>query len=398
MPGVPVRRVLITGGAGFIGSNFVRHIRKAHPEDSVVVLDKLTYAGNLENLAGLEGGGAKGRGAPRRGFSFVKGDINDLALVDAIFKKEGIDTVVNFAAESHVDRSILGPKAFIETNINGTFTLLEAARKNWGAPRQGKKGASSRGASGKRRPPQGRFLQMSTDEVYGSSGTGYFTEGTRYEPNSPYAAAKAAADHLVRAWGHTYGLRVVTVNCSNCYGPYQFPEKLIPLMIINALKGERLPIYGDGKNVRDWLYVEDCCRAIAAVLEKGKALESYNIGCRNEKTNIEIVTRICAIIDAMAEKDERFKGGKRSSLIRFVKDRPGHDRRYAIDPTKIERELGWRSVYSFEEALEKTVGWYVENRLWWERIMSGEYLDYYVLQYGGRGCTPGRGAPPTAGK
>ncbi|MBI5344299.1 MAG: dTDP-glucose 4,6-dehydratase, partial [Deltaproteobacteria bacterium] len=289
--------------------------------------------------------------------------------VDSIFRKEGIDTVVNFAAESHVDRSILGPKAFIETNVNGTFTLLEAARKNW------------TGAGGK------RFLHVSTDEVYGSLGeTGYFTEETPYQPNSPYAASKASSDHLVRAYCHTYGLPTVTTNCSNNYGPYQFPEKLIPLMIINALYGKPLPVYGDGKNVRDWLYVEDHCAAIHAALEKGRLGETYNIGGRSERKNIDIVNLICSIVDEKTAGDKKLKElypfkGSRSSLISFVRDRPGHDRRYAIDCGKIETELGWRPLVKFEEGMHKTVDWYIANRPWWERIISGEYRQYYDIQY-----------------
>ncbi|MBI5810970.1 MAG: dTDP-glucose 4,6-dehydratase [Deltaproteobacteria bacterium] len=355
-----MRNMLVTGGAGFIGANFVHFMRGTHPKDRVITLDALTYAGNLENLKSLPG---------TEGYSFVKGDINDFNLVDSIFRKEGIDTVVNFAAESHVDRSILGPKAFIETNINGTFTLLEAARKNWTE------------AKGK------RFLHVSTDEVYGSLGeTGYFTEETPYQPNSPYAASKASSDHLVRAYCHTYVLPTVTTNCSNNYAPYQFPEKLIPLMIINALYGKPLPVYGDGKNVRDWLYVEDHCAAIHAALEKGRLGETYNIGGRSERKNIDIVNLICSIVDEKTAGDKKLKElypfkGSRSSLISFVRDRPGHDRRYAIDCGKIETELGWRPLVKFEEGMHKTVDWYIANRPWWERIISGEYRQYYDIQY-----------------
>ncbi len=357
-----MRKILVTGGAGFIGSNFVLYMMKAHPQDRLIVLDKLTYAGNLENLKRLKEGA---------NYSFIKGDITDFSLVDGIFRKEEPDIVVNFAAESHVDRSILGPKAFVETNVFGTFTLLEAARIHWKEP--GKK-----------------FLHVSTDEVYGSLGpTGAFTEETAYRPNSPYAASKAASDHLVRAYCHTYGLPAITTNCSNNYGPYQFPEKLIPLMIINALKGIELPVYGDGQNVRDWLHVADHCAAIDTVIEKGRTGETYNIGGRSERKNIEIVNLICSFIDERVPADKKLREaypfeGSRKTLIRFVKDRPGHDRRYAIDCTKIEKELGWRQKATFEEWIRKTIDWYIENRTWWERIISGEYMKYYESQYGER--------------
>lgn len=358
-----MRKILVTGGAGFIGSNFVLYMRGKYPSDRIIVLDKLTYAGNLENLKSLASG---------PGYLFVKGDINDPALLDGLFEKEGIDIVVNFAAESHVDRSILGPKAFIETNVLGTFTLLEAARKHWAAAKDT------------------RFLHVSTDEVYGSLGDeGFFTETTPYSPNSPYAASKASSDHLVRAYHHTYGLPVVTTNCSNNYGPYQFPEKLIPLMIINALKGKGLPVYGDGQNVRDWLYVEDHCRAIDTVLNKGRLGETYNIGGRNEKKNLDLVNEVCSIIDERLSSDKGLSAkypfkGSRKGLIHFVKDRPGHDRRYAIDCSKIENDLGWRSEHDFNSGIRKTVDWYIANPGWWERITSGEYRDYYDLQYGDR--------------
>ncbi len=353
--------MLVTGGAGFIGANFVLYMRKKRPDNTLVVLDKLTYAGNLENLKAIEGD---------KNLHFVKGDINDFNLIDGLFEKNSFDAVVNFAAESHVDRSILGPKAFIETNINGTFTLLEAARKHW-----------SRGISGK------RFMHVSTDEVYGSLGDeGFFTESTPYSPNSPYAASKAASDHLVRAYYHTYGLPAVTTNCSNNYGPYQFPEKLIPLMIINALKGHPLPVYGDGRNIRDWLFVLDHCTAIEAVIERGRLGETYNIGARNEWRNIDIVNLVCdtvdELVDANAGLSKSFPfSGKRKRLINFVKDRPGHDQRYAIDPEKIEKEIGWRPSIGFKEAIRSTIEWYIENKCWWERIMSGEYLEYYEMQY-----------------
>lgn len=355
-----MRKMLVTGGAGFIGANFAHHARKAHPEDRLIVLDKLTYAGNYENLASLKDG---------LGYRFVKGDINDFELVDGLFAEEGIDTVVNFAAESHVDRSILGPREFIETNIMGTFTLLEAARKNW-TKTEGK-----------------RFLHVSTDEVFGSLGpTGFFTETTPYSPNSPYSASKAGSDHLVRAYHHTYGLPTLTTNCSNNYGPYQFPEKLIPLMIINALGGRPLPVYGDGANVRDWLYVEDHCGAIDTVLAKGRLGETYNVGGRNEWKNIDIVNLVCTIIDERCASDAALRElypfkGSRKELITFVKDRPGHDRRYAIDCSRIESELGWKVENTFDEGIRKTIDWYIARRGWWERILSGEYANYYELQY-----------------
>ncbi len=361
-----MRKILVTGGAGFIGANFVHYMRKKHAADRLIVLDKLTYAGNLENLASLEND---------PGFSFVKGDIRDSKLLSGLFEKEGIDTVVNFAAESHVDRSILGPREFIETNVLGTFTLLEAARAHW----------LKDGPAGEQ-----RFLHVSTDEVYGTLGdTGYFTETTPYSPNSPYSASKAASDHLVRAYFHTYGLPAVTTNCSNNYGPYQFPEKLIPLMIINALKGENLPVYGDGKNVRDWIYVQDHCAGVDAVLSRGALGETYNIGGRCEKKNIEIVNLICSSLDELAAFDPALSKafpfeGSRTRLITFVKDRPGHDRRYAIDCSKVENELGWAPRVGFEEGIKKTIGWYIANRQWWERIISGEYMRYYGLQYGKR--------------
>ncbi|MBI2413413.1 MAG: dTDP-glucose 4,6-dehydratase [Deltaproteobacteria bacterium] len=362
-----MRTILITGGAGFIGSNFTLYMRGKHPGDRIIVLDKLTYAGNLENLNTLSGDA---------NYLFVKGDIGDEGLLDKLFEREGIDTVVNFAAESHVDRSILGPRAFIETNVLGTFALLEAARRHWL-----KDGASSEGKM---------FLHVSTDEVYGSLGeTGLFVETTPYSPNSPYAASKASSDHLVRAYHHTYGLPTLTTNCSNNYGPYQFPEKLIPLMIINALKGAPLPVYGDGGNVRDWLFVVDHCSAIDAVLSKGRLGETYNIGGRNEWKNIDIVNLVCAMVDEAVSSDKGLSAeypftGKRSSLITFVKDRPGHDRRYAIDCGKIEKELGWTPAHSFEKGIRETVGWYIKNRNWWEKIISGEYLEYYDIQYSKR--------------
>ncbi|MFQ5427979.1 MAG: dTDP-glucose 4,6-dehydratase [Thermodesulfobacteriota bacterium] len=359
--------ILVTGGAGFIGSNFVRRILKGRPGASVTVLDSLTYAGNLDNLSGLE---------EQPNFCFVRGGIEETGLVERLFDEKNFDKVVNFAAESHVDRSILGPRVFLETNIMGTFTLLEAAKKNWLI--DGKDGSKK------------RFVHVSTDEVYGSLGeTGFFTETTPYQPNSPYSASKAASDHLVRAYYHTYGLPVVTTNCSNNYGPYQFPEKLIPLIIINALKGKKLPVYGDGQNVRDWIYVEDHCAAVEAVMGKGIPGEVYNIGGRNEQKNIDIVRLVCSIVDKMTSEDEELAGqypfeGPRKQLITFVKDRAGHDRRYAIDSEKIERELGWQATTDFEHGMEKTVQWYLKNRPWWEAIISGEYMKYYESQYGKR--------------
>ncbi len=360
--------ILVTGGAGFIGSNFVRRLFKGHAGVSVTVLDKLTYAGNLKNLTGLE---------KDNNFTFVKGGIEDAELVERLFIEKGFDAVVNFAAESHVDRSILGPRVFLETNIMGTFTLLEAAKKHWlsgsGAAVEGK-----------------RFVHVSTDEVYGSLGeTGYFTETTPYQPNSPYSASKAGSDHLVRSYYHTYGLPVITTNCSNNYGPYQFPEKLIPLMIINALKGKKLPVYGDGQNVRDWIYVSDHCSAIEMVLNRGRVGEVYNIGGRNEQKNLDIVNLVCQIVDRMTAEDEELASmypfdGTRADLITFVTDRPGHDRRYAIDSERIEHELGWQATTDFAHGMEKTVRWYVKNRPWWEAIISGEYMKYYETQYGQR--------------
>ncbi len=357
--------ILVTGGAGFIGSNFVRGLLESHPEARVTVLDSLTYAGNLANLQGL---------MESERFSFVKGAIEDGALVARLFQDKGFNTVVNFAAESHVDRSILGPRVFLETNIMGTFTLLEAAREAW--------------LSGSEGIDKKRFIHVSTDEVYGSLGeTGYFTETTPYQPNSPYSASKAASDHLARAYFHTYGLPVITTNCSNNYGPYQFPEKLIPLMVINALKGKPLPVYGDGANVRDWIYVTDHCEAIETVMDKGLPGEVYNIGGGNERKNMEIVNIICSIVDRVIAEDKTLAAEypydkARKELITYVKDRAGHDRRYAIDSTKIETELGWRPATSFAEGMEKTVAWYLENRPWWEAIISGEYMRYYESQYG----------------
>lgn len=354
-----MKNILVTGGCGFIGSNFVRLCLERCPDVRLVNLDKLTYAGNLANLVDIETDSR---------YRFVKGDICDAILVEKLFAEEQIDTVVHFAAESHVDRSIEGPAEFIQTNIIGTFTLLESARKAWLGGSQIKGHGS-------------RFLHVSTDEVYGSLGdSGLFTETTPYDPRSPYSASKAASDHLVSAYHHTYGLSTLTTNCSNNYGPYHFPEKLIPLIFNNALKGKELPVYGDGKNVRDWLYVVDHCSAILAVLQKGKTGETYNIGGNNEKQNIEIVQTICNILD---EKVGLLPSGEpRRSLIRFVKDRPGHDRRYAIDATKIKAELGWEPSVTFEEGIVKTIDWYLANSEWVEQVTSGAYREYYERQYG----------------
>ncbi|TLM66176.1 MAG: dTDP-glucose 4,6-dehydratase [Deltaproteobacteria bacterium] len=357
-----MNNILVTGGCGFIGSNFVRVCLERCPEVRLVNLDKLTYAGNLANLADIEGD---------RRYRFVRGDIGDAALVGDLFREERIDTVVHFAAESHVDRSIDGPAEFIRTNIVGTFTLLEAARHAW---------LTNSSLSAQH---SARFLHVSTDEVYGSLGeTGLFTETTPYDPRSPYSASKAASDHLVSAYHHTYGLPTLITNCSNNYGPYHFPEKLIPLVINNALNGRELPVYGDGRNVRDWLFVEDHCRAILAVLRQGRVGETYNVGGNNEKQNIEIVEAICDLLDAKAGPLP--SGEPRRSLIRFVKDRPGHDRRYAIDAGKIKAELGWEPAVTFAEGIVRTVDWYLQHREWVEQVTSGAYRDYYERQYGGR--------------
>lgn len=352
--------VLVTGGCGFIGANFVRYLLTERPDWRVVNIDKLTYAGNQANLADL---------ADHPAYSFVHGDICDEALVNDLFSRHNVHAVVHFAAESHVDRSITGPDAFIRTNINGTFILLEAARNYW--------------LGQQRQTEASRFLHVSTDEVFGSLGpTGYFTEETPYDPRSPYSASKASSDHLVRAYFHTYGLPVLLTNCSNNYGPYQFPEKLIPLILNNAQEGKALPIYGDGKNVRDWLYVVDHCEAIVRVLEQGALGGSYNIGGHNEKTNLDIVELLCDLLD---KKIAPLPGNTpRRSLITFVRDRPGHDRRYAIDASKIERELGWRPKYTFEQGIEETVDWYLANRSWMAGVLDGSYQKYYESMYGAR--------------
>ena len=350
--------ILVTGGAGFIGSNFV--LQQMRDESSSIVnLDKLTYAGNLRNLESVASG-------PR--YHFVQGDIGDRALIRELLKRHDPAAIVHFAAESHVDRSIRGPEDFIRTNVDGTFALLEETRAYWSALDEGKREGF-------------RFLHVSTDEVYGSlkPEDPPFRESTPYAPNSPYAASKAASDHLVRAYYHTYGLPTLTTNCSNNYGPFQFPEKLIPLIIHNARAGKPLPVYGDGKNVRDWLYVEDHCEAIATVLRKGKPGETYNIGGWNEKPNIEIVETICDLVDQMTPPSTK----PRRSLITFVKDRPGHDRRYAMDARKIERELGWRPKATFETGIRKTVRWYLEHEDWVRDVTSGSYRQWVATHYSG---------------
>ena len=353
-----MRRLLVTGGAGFIGSNFVRHHREAHPDEPVVVLDALTYAGNPANLDGVLGDGCR----------LVEGDIADTELVASLLRDEGLDTIVHFAAESHVDRSITGPDAFLRANVVGTWSLLTAARQVW----------MIEGAA----PDTHRFHHVSTDEVYGSLGPEdpAFTETTPYAPNSPYSATKAASDHLVRAWHHTYGLSVTTSNCSNNYGPYHFPEKLVPLMILNALHGRALPVYGEGRNVRDWLHVEDHARGIERVLEAGTPGETYNIGGCNEWTNIDIVHRICGALDARFAADPELaarypdappaRGKACDSLIEHVVDRAGHDFRYAIDAGRIERELGFSPAHTFEDGIERTIDWYLAHPQWWTPLME----------------------------
>jgi dTDP-glucose 4,6-dehydratase len=362
--------LLVTGGAGFIGTNFVQHWLNNYPQDRVIVLDALTYAGNLANLESVSN-------LPQ--YRFVKGDVIDREFVEALLREEQVDTIVHFAAESHVDRSISGPTAFIDTNIVGTHNLLQAARAVW---------LDSDDA-----PTQHRFHHVSTDEVYGSLGPTDpgFSESTPYSPNSPYSASKAASDHLVRAYHHTYGLQVTTSNCSNNYGPYQFPEKLIPLMIVNALDGKPLPVYGDGSNIRDWLYVDDHVRGIELVLQQGSVGETYNIGGNEERANIDIVETICASIDQSFESDPglagRFPnssvamGRKTADLITSVSDRPGHDWRYAIDPSRIEGELGFSPQYDFATGLQQTITWMLENEAWWRSVMDGSYRDWITAHY-----------------
>ncbi|MFD1557806.1 dTDP-glucose 4,6-dehydratase [Paraburkholderia silviterrae] len=349
--------IFVTGGAGFIGSNFILDWFCDHDE-AIVNIDKLTYAGNAETLAPLAGD-------PRYGFAHV--DICDRDAIDALFAQHRPRALLHFAAESHVDRSIHGPGAFVQTNVIGTFALLEAATAYWRTLPAGERDAF-------------RFLHVSTDEVFGSLAAedAPFNERTPYAPNSPYSASKAASDHLVRAWHHTYGLPVLTTNCSNNYGPYQFPEKLIPLMILNGLAGKPLPIYGDGKNVRDWLYVGDHCAAIRAVLERGVPGQTYNIGGWNEMTNLDVVQAICNMLD---EHEPRADGASHASQIELIKDRPGHDRRYAIDATRIERELGWRPAQTFETGLAKTVQWYLDNPAWIAGVTSGSYRHWIDSHY-----------------
>lgn len=349
-----MKNILITGGAGFIGSNFVRYL--INEDCNLINLDALTYAGNLENLSGTES---------KKNYTFIKGDICDKALIESLFDRYKIDTVVNFAAESHVDRSITNPQIFLETNVLGTQCLLETAKQKWKISPQDKYSREYKEGV--------KFLQVSTDEVYGALGkTGMFKETTPLSPNSPYSASKASADMFVKAYYETFGLPVSITRCSNNYGPYQFPEKLIPLMIINALGGKRLPVYGDGLQVRDWLHVSDHCTAIHTVLLKGKTGEVYNIGGNNEKTNIEIVKLILKELH------------KSENLIEFVKDRPGHDRRYAIDNSKITAVLGWKPKYTFEKGIAETIAWYLDNMKWTNGILSGEYINYYNEMYSNR--------------
>ena len=351
------KNLLVTGGAGFIGANFIRHVLTELPTWRVVNLDALTYAGNLANFEDL---------SPEYGsrHRFVHGAIQDRTLLNSLFAEETFDAVVHFAAESHVDRSILGPEAFVETNVVGTFRLLEASLRQWQ----------------KCGEPSGfRFLHISTDEVYGSLGPeGYFTESTPYDPSSPYSASKAASDHFVNAYCRTYGLPTIITNCSNNFGPYQFPEKLVPLMILNVMEDKPLPVYGDGKHVRDWLYVIDHCDGLLRVLEQGKPGETYNVGGGEERQNIEVVHLLCDLLDARLQRP---KSKSSQRLIQFVSDRPGHDRRYAIDATKVKQELGWSPAHNFEEALEATVDWYLHNMDWVKSVQSGEYRKWIEINY-----------------
>jgi dTDP-glucose 4,6-dehydratase len=365
-----MRRLLVTGGAGFIGANFVHYWASRYPEDNIIVLDALTYAGNRANLEGVD---------PVSGYKFVHGDIGDKELVESLLVDDQIDTIVHFAAESHVDRSIHEPDAFIQTNVMGTHNLLRVAREIW--------------LDREDAPSSHLFHHVSTDEVYGTLGPDdpAFTESTPYAPNSPYAASKAASDHLVRSYHHTFGLQVTTSNCSNNYGPYQFPEKLIPLMIVNALTGKPLPVYGDGSNIRDWLYVEDHCRGIDLVMNKGRVGETYNIGGNNECSNIDIVGQICSRIDKLFEQKPELasvypdapaaKGDSTRTLITYVKDRLGHDWRYAIDATKSSAELDYKPQEDFDSGLGRTLDWMLENEAWWRAVMDGSYRDWLETNY-----------------
>ena len=362
------RRVLVTGGAGFIGANFVHRWCARHPDDRIVVVDALTYAGNRATLRSID---------DKPSFRFIQADITELSNMQEILREESIDTLVHFAAESHVDRSIDGPGQFVHTNLVGTWTLLEAARHEWIEAR----------------PREHRFHHVSTDEVYGSLGSDdpAFSETNRYEPNSPYAASKAGSDHLVRAYLHTYGLQVTTSNCSNNYGPYQFPEKLIPLMIVNLLAGKELPVYGDGMNVRDWLHVEDHCAGIERILEGGRIGETYNVGGGNEWRNIDLVNLLCGLMDEAFASDASLarqfpdcvasSGGSCADRIRFVRDRPGHDRRYAIDGSKLQGELAFTASTPFEAGLRDTLRWYLDNEAWWRAIIDGSYREWVAKQY-----------------
>ncbi len=351
-----IKNILVTGGAGFIGSNFIRLALDKKPHWNIVNLDALTYAGNLKNLSDVEGS---------QRYTFIHGDIRDSKLISNLYAEYKFDGVFHFAAESHVDRSILNPEAFLDTNITGTFRLIDESLKFWKA----------NGES-----PDFKFLHVSTDEVYGSLGTeGAFTEKTPYDPSSPYSASKAASDHIVRAYNRTYGLPTLITNCSNNYGPYQFPEKLIPLMILNIKEGKPLPVYGDGLNVRDWLYVTDHCEALMSVFDKGQIGETYNVGGGVEQTNIEIVNTICDLVDSRLGRTESSR-----KLVTFVEDRLGHDKRYAIDSTKIETEIGWKASFILEKALAQTVDWYLENLDWVESIKSGEYRNWIEKNYKNR--------------
>ena len=365
-----MNRLLVTGGAGFIGANFLHYWAKRYPEDRIVVLDALTYAGNLQSLADL---------LENPQVQFVKGDIADQELVTSLIRENKLDTIVHFAAESHVDRSITGPDTFVKTNILGTYSLLEVARAEWVAKNK-----------------EHRFHHVSTDEVFGSldAGDPAFSETTAYSPNSPYSASKAASDHLVRSYHHTYGLQVTTTNCSNNYGPFQFPEKLIPLMVVNALQGEALPVYGDGTNIRDWLHVEDHVRAIDLVLADGRVGETYNVGGNEEHSNLDIVERLCSAVDGVLAASTRFqqrfpdspvcKGGSARSLIEFVKDRPGHDWRYAIDSSKIKADLEFQPLFTFETGLRSTVEWLLENETWWRAVLDESYRSWISENYSQR--------------